>query len=424
MDDPSNQNYRQCHYHGSPPIANTSPAAIADLNRLLREQLQVQPSSTLSSTAATTTIESAPTPSPNQAAVAAVTAILAAETAAASVALGNLYQGLLGIYQRIELEPSLRTRQYVSRHGLVLSPDQCVTTQTDTHRISRFIRGIDQALIQLQQQPRERPLNVVYPACGPFAPLLLPLLCFYQNRSGADPINIKVTLIDIQPGAVASLQAVTHELGLGKYIESIVCMDGCDYRSEQPIDLLIIEAMQHGFSREAHLPLAQGLVPQMSDHGVLIPERIELSAQLVVGQHEYIERWQKSKGNEQPLPAERIKLGTVLTLTKESVTQLCVRQLRDNSTLIDCNTVLIPEIPPQLGEQLLVICTQIYTFKMECLDEYQSGITHPLPDTQVCINFIPSDPKPGDLLLRNGDCIKFYYRLNGLPGFLATQGGR
>ena len=59
-------------------------------------------------------------------------------------------------------------------------------------------------------------------------------------------------------------------------------------------------------------------------------------------------------------------------------------------------------------------------YENEKIYEYDSGITHPLPEQQVCINFTPSESRDGDLLVKSGDDIKFYYRLNGLPGFLAT----
>ena len=69
---------------------------------------------------------------------------------------------------------------------------------------------------------------------------------------------------------------------------------------------------------------------------------------------------------------------------------------------------------------MLMICTHIKTYGDEVIGEYESGISHPLPDMHVCINFTPRDVKPGDLLVKTADKLKFYYRLNGLPGFLAT----
>ena len=94
--------------------------------------------------------------------------------------------------------------------------------------------------------------------------------------------------------------------------------------------------------------------------------------------------------------------------------------LDENTTLIECGKVDIPLSLNRDDEQTLLILKQIQVFADEFIGEYDSGITHPLPDQQVCINFKPRDERAGDLLLESGDAIRFYYRQNGLPGFMAT----
>ena len=100
------------------------------------------------------------------------------------------------------------------------------------------------------------------------------------------------------------------------------------------------------------------------------------------------------------------------------------KPLDADTALIECNTLDIPLIERNADKQILLICTRINTYGEEYIGEYDSGITHPLPDMNVCINFEPIETRSGDLLVKSGDKLKFYYRLNGLPGFLPTWGGR
>ena len=69
-------------------------------------------------------------------------------------------------------------------------------------------------------------------------------------------------------------------------------------------------------------------------------------------------------------------------------------------------------------EHILLLTTEMQVYQDLSVTEYASGITHPLPDLSVCIGFEPHNPQPGDLLIKPGDSILFYYRKQGLPGFL------
>ena len=161
----------------------------------------------------------------------------------------------------------------------------------------------------------------------------------------------------------------------------------------------------------------------MHEDGIFLPQEINISAVMTTGQREYIEQWEdeNSKVCETEMLNEkndRVVLGEILRLTPESIDTLEDRILDKYTTLIECGEILLPELT--MKKPLLVICTQITIYNEERLGEYDSGITHPLPDMHVCVNFIPNESKPGDLLVKTGDKLKFYYRLNGLPGFLAT----
>ncbi|MFT4923995.1 MAG: hypothetical protein ACI8WB_000073 [Phenylobacterium sp.] len=341
-----------------------------------------------------------------------------------------LFDQLNQVYQMADIDPSARKRQFISRHGLVISPDHCVTTQKDVLRVRSFIRGAHQAIADLKNRYDDC-LHIVYPACGPFAPLLLPLIGYYQQKGLYDENDLRLTLIDIQPGAAASLEAIVHDMGLSGYINEICCQDACEYQPTTPIHMVVLEAMQHGFSREGHLPMARHFAAIMEVDGVFLPQEVVLRAVLNLGQQEFVEQWRDNSSRlcEANMPQDsvdqRVELGDILRLTPSSLRGLTERVLDENTRLIECGEVVIPPLAQYQDkpeQPILLICTQIKTYNDEYLGEYDSGITHPLPDLHVCINFTPHDAKPGDLLVQSGDTLKFFYRLNGLPGFLATVG--
>lgn len=346
------------------------------------------------------------------------------EAASLQPKMQSLFDKLYQIYETACIDPAARKRQFISRHGLVISPDHCVTTQKDMRRVRAFIRGSHQAIADLKDKFSDC-LHIVYPACGPFAPLLLPLIAYYKETGLYDENNLRITLIDMQPGAVDSLHAVIHQMGIAGYINEVCCQDACEYQTSSPIHMVVLEAMQHGFSKEGHLPMARHFAKIMEHDGIFLPQEVILQAVLSASQREFIEQWQNSnqvcKAQMQPdIIAQRVELGDILRLTPESLRLLKDRVIDENTRLIECGEVLIPVLEPSMEKPMLLICTHINTYRNEFIGEYDSGITHPLPDMHVCVNFVPHDAKPGDLLVKTGDKMKFYYRLNGLPGFLAT----
>lgn len=338
--------------------------------------------------------------------------------------LSKLFHHQKNIYEQTPIDDRLRQRQYITHCGLVMSPDNCITTQLDDIRVRAFVRGIH-AAVQQKRANHQGAIHVVYPACGPFAPLLMPLLGYYCDQGIMSADELQITLIDMQPGATQSLEALVEEMGVTKYIKKICCMDATQYHPQQDtVDIVILEAMQHGFSREGQLSIARHFSSLLSPQGHFIPEKIVISAHLTNLQKEFVQQWQgatvlaESEMN-QTIKQQRIYLGDILTVTAQSLRAMKEIVLDENTTLLECETVQIPNLLSD-DEQTLIVCTRIQTWGDEWIGEYDSGISHPLPDQNVCINFRPQDERPGDLLLKSGDGLKFYYRLNGLPGFMPT----
>lgn len=338
--------------------------------------------------------------------------------------LSNLFHYQKEIYENAPIDATLRKRQFITHCGLVMSPDNCITTQLDDLRVRAFIRGTH-AAIQQKKELQQGAIHIVYPACGPFAPLLMPLISYYHDQQLMSDDELQITLIDMQPGATQSLAALVDKMGINKYIKQIFCMDATLYDPQQcAVDIVILEAMQHGFSREGQLKIAKHFATLLSPHGVFIPEKIIISAQLSNLQQEFVLQWNdvdyvSENDRDKQTITQRINLGDIFTVTAQSLRDIQEIVLDQHSTLIECGTVQIPNLPVNHQKEL-ILCTKIHTWGDEWIGEYDSGITHPLPDQNICINFTPKEKRAGDLLLKSGDGLKFYYRLNGLPGFMPT----
>jgi len=332
---------------------------------------------------------------------------------------------LLTCYAQAQLTEAETHTSYINATGVVMAVKDAINTVNDIYRVRAFIRGIDQALEVHPARNTAQPLHLVYPACGPFAPLLLPLISYYQQQN-IGPQQLRITLIDIQPGATKVLNQLVDDLGIRDYIHVIHCQDVMTYQPEHHIDVLVMEALQHGFSREGHLAFARHLRQFLSPDAIMIPEKITVSAVMNAGQREYVDQWEPQDRTHSSLldPSiveERTELGEVFSLTLDSLRKLTIIPLGDSAELIECNQLQIPADASNIDKKSLLLTATATTFGEEQIREYDSGISHPLYEPSVCVDFVPKVPEPDDLLLKSGDKLKFYYKLTGAPGFLPTR---
>lgn len=347
------------------------------------------------------------------------------------VSYGKLYKRHEAAYEQAmlsmteaKLSESELTTQYIHHRGLVLSPLNCSRTIRDINRLDFYIKSLHKLVADLLKSRTQ--IHLVYPACGPFAPLLMPLLTFYSKQQLVAPDQLRVTLIDIQSGAVKTLQQLAEDLGVSGYIDSIVEGDASTYAPKQAFDILLLEASHHGFSREAHLMLARQLLPHLKPSGVMLPCEISVKAALVIGQQEFVEQWREQSAAEpieldDVIIKQRVELGEVASLDRYSMLSTDILTLPDGQELAKCNTLPLPENCSDIAQRLLVIYSEFKGYDGVSLGQYQSGISHPLPIPSVCIDFIPRSPMPDDLLLQNGDHIEFFYRLTGSTGFVPMK---
>lgn len=339
-----------------------------------------------------------------------------------------LHNNLKGIFDFAKVPMELRDRQFLNKTGYAMSPENALNTINDVFRVSGFIRAIDLAIKDLKEVFKDEPLHIVYPACGPLAPLLIPLLIHYSTNNIYTPKDIKITFIDIQQGAIMALVNLLKVMNLDSYIEGIECIDAVDYRTNKDVHLVVLEAMQHGFTKEGHLSIAKHFSDLLHPKGIFLPQNVTISAILAVGEQEYNlqfkgEKLVSSFAKKEESQNQRIPVGKILEVNIENLRNMEIMELDANTRLIECASHIIPDF--ELGDKqyLMLFTTNIHIYKDEYIDEYDSGITHPLPDMSICVNFIPNtDKQESDIYLNSGDTINFYYKLVGLPGFLVTKG--
>lgn len=322
------------------------------------------------------------------------------------------------------LEEEVITSQFVHSHGLVLSPLNCSRTIKDVNRLDVFATGLHKLVNDLLN--RQERIHILYPACGPFAPLLLPLLTYYKEESTFDEKQIQVTLIDIHQGATQTLQQLVSDLDLEGFVSEIVHADAITYEPNIQADILLLEASHQGFSKEAHFSIARQLLPFVRESGVMLPCKISIRAALVMGQREFVEQWREQKSGQQIQLSEealqnRIELGEVFSLDKQSILNAQMLTLPNGQEVLRCNTLRLPNDCEDISHRILVIYSQFHSYDGAHLEQYFSGITSPLPDMSVCIDFEPRSAMPDDLLLKSDDSIEFFYRLNGLTGFMPVK---
>ncbi|WP_419148722.1 hypothetical protein [Pseudoalteromonas 'SMAR'] len=339
-------------------------------------------------------------------------------------AFDSMYDQAVQSLACAELSQELLTKQYISATGLIMSPHNCKHTIKDIYRIQGYARGIDKAIRGMLKNKKQ--IRLVYPACGPFAPLLLPLLSYYQHHQLFTEQQIQVVLVDAHPGAVIALNQLVNDLNLESFVADIAEADATQYQPEGAIDLLVLEAMQHGFTKEGQLSIAKHLVQFLALDGWLIPQNVSVKGMMVLGETEFNQQWKQaeyshSEHMSQAALQDRVELGEILNINKSTLLNMQELELQDGIKVIPANQIVLPTGIADMSQRIFAVYADVETFAQEKVGQYDSGITHPKPDTSVYIDLKPKDIEHTHFVANSGDTVQFYYQLSGLPGFVPVK---
>jgi hypothetical protein len=288
--------------------------------------------------------------------------------------------------------------------GKAISPLDAGRCVLDYARTTKFLRGVKGAIGDAQRRFPGETIHVLYAGCGPFAPLVLPL------ATVSDSQHVQFTLLDIHERVAECVRRVVEALELSAFVRAYVPCDATEYvhGDALPFHVLVIEAMQRALTKEPQVAIAMNLVPQMCENGILVPERVTLTAAWadvgaeITGRPKEGEAPEFLDGSE--VRTQRVVLGEVFDLTAESACKFgreCFRDPLTGSVCLPGGTVRTR--PPAWDRQELVILTTITVFGSIVVGDYESGLTYPQP--------LPSrepDADPGSL--------GFVYQLGAEPG--------
>lgn len=238
--------------------------------------------------------------------------------------------------------------------GQAISPEDAARCVLDHRRTSKFVRGLFAAIRQAQVCFPGVAIEVLYAGCGPFAPLALPVATQFR------PHELQFTLLDIHQPSLDAARRIFHAVGADAWLRGCIRCDAASYRREDdlPIHVVIAEAMQAALDKEPQVAITANLAPQLAAGGILVPEKITVSACLCELRSEFaMPHFEVGEAVSAP---NRRDLGPIVKLTA-------------NATAPTPRRIVIPADLD--GERYLSLATTIQVFGAIKLDDGESGLT-------------------------------------------------
>jgi hypothetical protein len=274
--------------------------------------------------------------------------------------------------------------------GVALAPRDAARSVVDFVRTARLLQGMEIAL----GTARERfgaPVEVLYAGCGPFAPLVLPLMA----RHG--PGHARYTLMDVHPRSIEMARQAVAALGLEACARAFVHADATTWQNPgpSPIHVVVVEALERALEREPQVRIMANLAPQLAPGGLVVPERIVVRACLAHLAREVVCL------TEAPAERRRLVLGTVFELDAESGRALA------RGEPVPTTRFAVPALAEGDPSDLMLATTLVVAGDV-VLDEYESGITYPAFQHRV-------GP------VRSGSVVEVRYQDGGDPRFVCSR---
>lgn len=310
----------------------------------------------------------------------------------AATELHLLFSGITQIFDN-SVKPDEATETLLGE-GTALSPKDAARCIFDFVRTRGFLRGVRGAIIEARRRFPGQTIHVLYAGCGPFAPLMIPLLPEFT------PDQVQFTLLDIHQRSLDAAREILARLGMSGFVRQFVQADAAAYQhpSDSRLHIVVTETMQRALAKEPQMAITANLAGQLVAGGILVPERIALDLCIADLKSEMTFGKQERSGR------SRINLGKVIELTAANAGDFNSWQLvngADGARQSPPVTLTVPEIKGSDGA--LMLTTHITVFGDVVIRDYECGLTYPM---------VISDLGP----VESGAKLEFRYVTGERPG--------
>lgn len=291
---------------------------------------------------------------------------------AAATGLHGLLASLSGLTEASANEED--TSNIALDTGLAIAPKDAARSILDYRRTTKFLRGLRASITQAQEHFSNRPLEIVYAGCGPFAPFALALSTKFS------PKEVQFTLLDVNSRSLEIARRIFATMGLRNHVRNYIEGDAGSYRKPAGAELhvVLVEAMQNTLAVEPQVDITLNLAPQLAAGGFLLPGRIEIDCYLTDLPREiaFLSLGPDEDRVERSLPAHRIHLGRVFEISATTVNaEKVVRALPGEPLSL---SPVIVEIPGDKQQRLhALLTTTVTVFASIVIREGESGLTQP-----------------------------------------------
>lgn len=285
-------------------------------------------------------------------------------------------------YSSVEL--GLQDGDLFDKSGLIISPQSAANCALGSLRTRRYLTAVHRVVMDLlEQKVAKQPVRVLYPGCGPYGILALPLLALFSSD------QLRIDVVDFHEASIESLRQITNAFGFEKRVQFTVG-DALDYQiqADNIPDVIVSELMLAGLAEEGHVAINEYLLRQ-APNALLIPERIDLSLCFAEPTEEFR---LKAAGD------HRILVGRAFSMDRGS---LLMAEQGAESLRGD-----IVKLPMGLNKHhQSLLFTDIQLYKDIVISEYENGLTIPV---------VFPLPKEAE----ESGCLSFTYRKGSHPSLL------
>lgn len=246
---------------------------------------------------------------------------------------------------------------HFARSGLIISPQSAANCALGLVRTRRYLAAMYRVVADLlEQKVDQQPVRVLYPGCGPYGILALPLLALFSSD------QLRIDVVDFHEESIASVRQITNAFGFENRIQFTVG-DALDYQiqADNIPDVIVSELMLAGLVEEGHVAINEHLLRQ-APNAQLIPERIDLSLCFA---EPTVEFSVKAAGG------HRILVGRAFSMNRESL----LMAEEGSDTLLG----EVVKLPMNLGKHYQsLLFTEIQLYKDIVISEYENGLTTPV----------------------------------------------